>query len=137
MAQWAVGQLSNIYNIKNPDTSCQALLQVILAIRDATSLPWPAIHNAWAASMHEVGDGTLSWGNSTQWALNRHSASQIAVMNSQVVASHGSSSSGQVARKVCHYYNEGTCVHDSHHGSYRHSCSYCSKQGRSLRHPEA
>ena len=52
MAQWAVGQLSNIYNMKNPDTSRQALLQVILAIRDATSLPWPAVRNAWAASMH-------------------------------------------------------------------------------------
>ena len=53
-----------------------------------------------------------------------------------MVASPGSSSSGQVTRKVCRY-NEGTCVHDFHHGSYCHSCSYCSKQGRSLQHPEA
>ena len=136
MAQWAVGQLSNIYNMKNPDTSHQALLQVILAIRDATSLPWPAVRNAWAASMHEVKDGTFMWGNSTQWALNLLRASQIAVMNSQVVASHGSLNSGQVTRKVCRYYNEGTCLHYSHHGAYCHSCNYCSKQGRKLQHPE-
>ena len=135
MAQWAVGQLSNVYSMKNPDTSRQALLQVILAIRDATSPPWPAVHNAWAASMHEVENGTLTWGNSTQWALNRLSASQIAVMNS-VVASHGSLNSGQVTRKVCCYYNKGTCLHDSRHGAYRHSCNYCSKQGRNLQHPE-
>ena len=122
--------------MKNPDTSRQALLQVILAIRDATSLPLPAVRNAWAASMHEVEDGTLTWGNSTQLALNRLSASQITVMNSQVVAGHGSSNSGQVSRKVCRYYNEGTCLHDSHHGAYRHSCNYCSKQGRTLQHPE-
>ena len=64
MAQWAVGQLSNVYSMKNPDTSRQALLQVILAIRDATSPPWPAVRNAWAASMHEVEDGILMWGNS-------------------------------------------------------------------------
>ena len=78
MAQWAVGQLWNIYNMKNPDTSRQVLLQV--AIRDATSLPWQAVHNAYAASMHEVEDGNLTWGDSTQWALNRLSASQIAIM---------------------------------------------------------
>ena len=136
MAQWAVGQLSNIYNMKNPDTLRQALLQVILAIKDATSLPWPAVRNPWAASMHEVEDDTLTWGNSTQWALNRLSVSQIAVMNSQAVASHRSWNSGQVTRKVCRYYNEGTCLHESHHGAYRHSCNYCSKQGINLQHPE-
>ena len=136
MAQWVVGQLSNVYSMKNPDTSRQALLQVILVIRDATSLPWPAVRNAWAASMHEVENGTLTWGNSTQWALNRLSASQIAVMNSQVVASHRSLNSGQVTRKMCRYYNEGTCLHDSHHGAYCHSCNYCCKQGRNLHHPK-
>ena len=136
MAQWAVGQLSNIYNMKTLDTSRQALLQVILAIKDATSIPWPAVRNAWEASMHEVDDGTLMWGNSAQWALNCLSASQIAVMNSQVVASHGSSNAGQVTRKVCCYYNEGTCLHYFHHGAYRPSYNYCSKQGRNLQHPE-
>ena len=39
LTQWVVGQLSNVYQIKDPNTSKQALLQVIMAMKDATSLP--------------------------------------------------------------------------------------------------
>ena len=55
----------------------QAILQTTLAMCEATFLPWPAVRAAWASSMHE--DGTLTWANSTQWAINRLSASQIAL----------------------------------------------------------
>ena len=40
MAQWVTGQLNNVYSMKDPITAKHALLQVILAVRDATSLPW-------------------------------------------------------------------------------------------------
>ena len=40
--EWAVGQLSNIYQIQDPVLVKQVLLQVILSLRDATSLPWQA-----------------------------------------------------------------------------------------------
>ena len=48
LTQWAVGQLSNIYQMKDVTVSKQALLQVILALKDATSLPWQAVRSAWA-----------------------------------------------------------------------------------------
>ena len=71
LPQWVSGQLTNIYNIQDPALVKQALLQVIMATRDATSLPWPAGRGAWAASMHEIEEGTLNWANTTQWSLNR------------------------------------------------------------------
>ena len=71
LPQWVSGQLTNIYNIQDPVLVKQALLQVIMATWDATSLPWPAVRGAWAASMHEVEEGTLGWANTTQWSLNK------------------------------------------------------------------
>ena len=59
MAQWVTGQLSNIYNMKDSITARHALLQVILAIKDATSLPWGAVRSAWATSMHDLEEGNL------------------------------------------------------------------------------
>ena len=70
LPQWAVGQLSNIHQIENPSLVKQSLLQVILALRDATSLPWQAVRNAWAHSMHDVEEGCLTWADNTQWSLN-------------------------------------------------------------------
>ena len=65
LPQWVSGQLTNIYSIQDPVLVKQALLQVIMATRDATSLPWPAVQGAWAASMNEVEEGTLNWANTT------------------------------------------------------------------------
>ena len=67
LTQWAVGQLSNIYQMKDAAVSKQALLQVILALKDATSLQWQAVRSAWATSMHEIEDGSLTWADATQW----------------------------------------------------------------------
>ena len=67
----AVGQLSNIYQLLVK----QVLLQVILSLRDATSLPWQAVRSAWGNSMHEIEQGLLQWADATQWALNRLSTS--------------------------------------------------------------
>ena len=63
LTQWAVGQLSNVYQMKDAVVSKQALLQVILALKYATSLPWQAR----ATSMHEIEDGSLTWADATQW----------------------------------------------------------------------
>ena len=70
--------------MQNPDIVKKALLQTILALKDATSLPWPAVRAAYGTSRHEVELGNLSWGDQMQWAINRLSASQIAIANTHV-----------------------------------------------------
>ena len=61
LLQWAVGQLTNVHQIQDPTSLRQALLQVILALRDATSLPWQAVRDAWSHSMHDLEEGRLTW----------------------------------------------------------------------------
>ena len=133
LTQWAVGQLSNVYQMKDAVVSKQALLQVILALKDATSLPWQAVKSAWATSMHEIEDGSLTWADVTQWSLNRLSSSQIAMANANITSNNASQLH---QRKTCKFFNEGACSHDSHHGHYKHFCAFCSRQGRFLAHPE-
>ena len=130
LPQWVAGQLTNIYAITDPGLMKQAILQMTLAIRDATSLPWPAVRAAWASSMHEIEDGTLTWANSTQWAINRLSASQIALAQPQTSAISSTS------KRPCRYYNDATCSHEGHHGPYAHICAFCYKQGKQFAHPE-
>ena len=129
LPQWAVGQLSNIFYMSDPTTAKHALLQVILAMKDATSLPWPAVRGAWATSMHDLEEGHLGWQDATQWSINHLSSSQISMASSQ--ASHMSQ-----PKKLCKFYNEGTCSHDTSHGMYKHMCAYCDRQGKSGSHPE-
>ena len=130
MAQWVSGQLNNILLIEDAVTVRNVLTQMAMAMKDAITLPWPAVRSAWAVSMSEVEEGRLGWADSTQWALNRISNSQLAVLNS-----HTSTSGGQRS-KICRFYNEGNCNNEGHHGMYRHFCANCHKQGRSLMHPE-
>ena len=117
LPQWVAGQLTNIYAMSDPVQVKQAILQMTLAMRDAVSLPWPAVRAAWASSMHQVEEGNLSWAESTQWAINRLSASQIAMAHSQTQISTS------VAKRPCKYYNESSCSHEGHHGAYSHICS--------------
>ena len=86
LTQRVVGQLSNVYQIKDANTS----KQVILAMKDATLLPWQAVRSTWATSMKEVEEGLLTWGDATQWALNQLSASQIAMAYANLMSSSGS-----------------------------------------------
>ena len=134
LIQWAVGQLSNVYQMKDATVSKQALLQVILALKDATSLPWQAVRSAWATSMHEIEDGSLTWVDATHWSLNRLSASQIAMADASIVSNGASQQLHQ--KKTCKFFNEGTCSHDLHHGNFKHFCAFCSRQGRYSVHPE-
>ena len=119
LPQWVAGQLTNIHAMSDPIQVKQAILQMTFAMRDTVSLPWPAVRTAWASSMHLVEEGNPSWAESTQWAINRLSASQIAMAHSQTQISTS------VAKRPCRYYNESTCSHESHHGAYSHVCSYC------------
>ena len=130
LAQWISGQLSNVLLIDDPTLAKSVLTQVVLAMKDAVSLPWQAVRSAWAVSMTEIEEGRLGWADSTQWSLNHISNSQLAVMNSQ-----NASSMSQKSR-ICKFFNEGTCTSEGHHGSYKHFCANCYKQGRSLAHPE-
>ena len=41
--KWALGHLTNIFQMQNPDTVKKALLQTILALKDITSFWWPAV----------------------------------------------------------------------------------------------
>ena len=129
LPQWVAGQLCNIHSMSDPVLVKQALSQVIFTMRDATSLPWQAVRTTWASSMHEVEEG--NWADATQWAINRLSSSQIALAHTQVL---NQSSAG---RRPCKFFSEGSCTHESHHGSYSHFCTHCSKQGKSLPHPES
>ena len=129
MPQWVVGQLSNIFHMKDQVTARHALLQVILAMKDATSLPWTAVRSAWATSMHDLEEGNLGWQDATQWSLNRISASQISMATSQSITA-------TQPRKICKYFNEGTCSHEASHNIYKHICSYCDRQGKTASHPE-
>ena len=130
LQQWAVGQLNNALQIDDNTLLRHVLKQMMLALNDSVALPWPAVRAAWAVSMTEVEEGRLQWHDTTQWALNRVSSSQIAVMNGQNVSSFGQKS------RICKFYNEGSCSNEGNHGIYRHICSLCSKQGRTSSHPE-
>ena len=131
VSEWAAGQLSNIYLIQDPVLVKQAMLQTIQVLKDATSLPWQAVRTAYAQSMHQVEQGTLSWQDTTQWALNRISSSQIAMANAATMSYQ------QQNKKVCKFYNEGLCSNEGSHGNYKHVCSHCVKSGRNLGHPES
>ena len=123
--EWAVGQLSNVYHIQNPLLVKQVLLQVILSLRDATSLPWQAVRSALGNSMHEVEQGSLQWADATRWAINRLSTSQIAMAN----ASQVSSQSTAQTKKACRFYNEGVCSHEGNHGLFKHICAFVPGKG--------
>ena len=129
--EWAVGQLSNVYHIQDPILVKQVLLQVILSLRDVTSLPWQAVWSAWGNSMHKIKQGSLQWADAMQWALNRLSTSQIAMANASQISSQTTARS----KKVCKFYNEGVCSHEGNHGQFKHICAFCARQGRNYVHP--
>ena len=127
MPQWVAGRL-NILPMQDHNTAEQALVQVIAAMKDAASIPFTAVKNAWACSKHELEEGNLAWGDATQWALNRSSVSQVLM-----ISSHSAPLS---QKKFCKYLNKGSCTHDGHHGLYKYNCSFCGRQGRTANHPE-
>ena len=126
LPEWATGQLSSIFHIQDTSLARQALLQVILELKDATSLPWEAVRSAWANSRHDVEQGTLLWEDNVQWSLNRLSTSQIALANDRTV----NQPSFQRKDKIYKFYNQGSCSHECNHGNFRHHCSFCAKMGR-------
>ena len=129
LPEWAVGQLRNIYQIHDPATIKKALLQTIMALKDATSLPWPAVRSAYANSMHNMEQGILTWINHTQWSLNGLSVSQIAIANANTIANQGS------YKKICKYFNKGACNFENNHAKFRHVCAFCAKLGKKLDTP--
>ena len=136
LTQWAVGQLTKVHQMKDPGVMRQALLQTVLALKDATSLPWQAVRSAWATLMHELEEGSLTWADATQWALNRLSASQIAMANSSITSATVHPNNTQ-QKKICRFFNEGSCSYDNNRGVYRHICVFCAKHVRNLNHPES
>ena len=86
MPQWVAGQLNNISQIQDNNLLRLVLDQVIAAMQDASSLPWVAVRGAWASSMQDMEQGRLTWRDTTQWAINRLSNAQVAMLNSQTVS---------------------------------------------------
>ena len=125
LPQWVVGQLSNIYHMRDQTTARHALLQVILAMKDATSLPWTAVRGAWATSMHDLEEGTLGWRDTTQWSINRLSASQISMSGTQAIHA------GQ-AKRVCRFFNEGVCSHEPNHAITNMYAIFVTNRGKLL-----
>ena len=74
---------------------------------------------------------SLQWADATQWALNRLSTSQIAMVNASQI-----SSLPTAQNKVFRYYNEGVCLHEGNHGQFKHVCAFCARQGKNYVHPE-
>ena len=66
MPQWVAVQLTNILHMQDHAIARQALIQVIAAMKDAVSIPFISINNAWACSKHELEEGNLAWSASTQ-----------------------------------------------------------------------
>ena len=66
MPQWVAEQLTNILHMQNHNLAKQALLQIICAMNAAVLLPFTAIKNAWAYSMQDLEEGSLTWGDATQ-----------------------------------------------------------------------
>ena len=130
LAQWTSGQLANILLVEDSTLSQNMLTQMATALRDAISLPWPVVRSAWAVPMTDIEESRLTWGDHMQWSLNRISNSQLAMHNTQSVNSSGSKI------RICRFFNEGSCSNEGHHGTYKHFCNFCYKQGRSLVHPE-
>ena len=54
LAQWVPGHLSNALLIDDNTLLRNVLSQVVLAMREAISLPWQAVCSAWAVSMTEL-----------------------------------------------------------------------------------
>ena len=77
MPQWVAGQLTNILHMQNQVVAKQALVQVICAMKDAASLSFTAVKNAWACSMHDLEEGNLSWCDATQWGLAKEASSLL------------------------------------------------------------
>ena len=119
----------NIFHMKNQVTARHALLQVILAMKDAISLPLTTVRSAWATSMHDLKKGNVGCQDATQWSLNRISASQIAMATPQATTS-------TQFKKTCKYFNEGTWSQEASHGMYRHIYSYCERKDKTANHPE-
>ena len=117
--------------MQNPDTVTKVLLQIIVALKDSMSLPWPAVRTTYGTSMHVVQLGNLTWEDQMQWAINRLSASQNAMANNSITTNQ------QNQRiKVCKYFNEGMCSFDSHHGQYKHKYVFCVNLGKTFNHQE-
>ena len=77
--EWAVDQLTNIFYMQDPDIIKKALLQTILALKDANSLAGSQ-DSIWHIHARS-GTSWLSWDDQMQCSINRLSASQIAMAN--------------------------------------------------------
>ena len=136
LPQWVAGQLTNVLQVCDLNTQQAMINQVIATMRDAISLPWHAVRAAYAHSMHEVEEGRLVWSDKMQWSVNRLSATQSAMVNTQVVQPRPRTATNPTELRICRYHIEGNCTHNQDHGNYRHVCIPCYRARRPAWHRE-
>ena len=80
----------------------------------------------WTLSLLNMPSSRSSWLLKMQ---HPYPGGQMSMANSQLTQQHNS-------KKICKFYNDGTCSYENHHGAYMHIYSYCDRLGRVLQHPE-
>ena len=101
------------------------------------NLSWTIARGAFAASMHKIEEGQISWLDTRVLSDNRLTYSQAAVFSGSTTMSPRATHSPQVAttvkKVVCKWFNEGTCPHQQDHmdstgtTQFRHICMFCFK----------
>ena len=139
--QWVYGQVTNILQVRFYPIQNYMLIQLVYAMKDAAHLPWHAVRDAYASSMHDIEEGTLQWSDTIQWSINRLGASRTAYPGSvQLVHRRArtptASDSSNSSTRLCTHYIEGKCRRQGDHGIYRHPCLSCYRAGRPDSHPE-
>ena len=129
---------SNILQVRSYPTQKYMLIQLVYAMKDAAHLPWHAVREAYASSMHDIEEGTLQWSDTIQWSINRLGASRAAYPSSvQVVNPRAKTPTPQDSTtRICTHYIQGKCRRQGDHGIYRHPCVLCYRAGRPDSHLE-
>ena len=126
MAQWVVGQATNISQVTDITMIKHMLTQLIQTMKDACSLPWPQVREAYGDCMQELEEGRLQWEDTVQWSFSRLNSGRnravISSVHTQATPSdtHPVNSSRSDNPRPCTYYMEGRCGSLISHPPYSH-----------------
>ena len=135
--QFVVGFIQNIMDVNHTETANRMLVELMEVAKLSENLSWTIARGAFAASMHKIEEGQLSWQDTRVLSDNRLTYSQAAVFSGSTTMSPRATHSPQIAtnakKVVCKWFNEGTCPHNQDHTDstgttqFRHICMFCFK----------
>ena len=106
------------------------LEQVIHTMRDASTLPWDRVCEAYAFSMHDVEEGRLTWQDTVKWSFNRLDMTRLHTQQQQpsqtfssVRAPASNNASAHIpdeSARLCIFNLEGRCDSKIDHGVFMH-----------------